>query len=130
VQVFENLMQRFPAIDGVVSANDDMAVGVVEALDSAGRGGRTKVVGVDVIPDAAAQIKQGKMFASADYSGHDQGYLAVKALVKHLRGEKVPSEIVLPVKIATQGNIDPWLLPPEQRPVPNWDQVVAGQSRS
>ena len=31
VQVFENLMQRFPQIDGVVSANDDMAVGIAEA---------------------------------------------------------------------------------------------------
>ncbi len=35
VQVFENLMQRFPQIDGVVCANDDMAVGVAEALASA-----------------------------------------------------------------------------------------------
>ena len=129
IQVFENLMQRFPHIDGVVSANDDMAVGIVEALQGASRGDKTKVVGVDVIPDAAALIKEGKMFASADYSGHDQGYLAVKAMVKHLRGEKVPSEIILPVKIATKENIDPWLAPPEQRPVPNWDQVVASQRK-
>jgi len=129
IQVFENLMQRFPQIDGVVSANDDMAVGIAEALQGAGRGDKTKVVGVDVIPDAAALIKEGKMFASADYSGHDQGYLAIKAMVKHLRGEKVPSEIILPVKIATQDNIDPWLAPPEQRPVPNWDEVAAAQRK-
>jgi len=129
IQVFENLMQRFPQIDGVVSANDDMAVGIAEALQGAGRGDKTKVVGVDVIPDAAALIKEGKMFASADYSGHDQGYLAIKAMVKHLRGEKVPSEIILPVKIATKDNIDPWLAPPEQRPVPNWDEVVAAQRK-
>src|SRR5690606_33825963 len=44
-QVFENLMQRFPEIDAVVSANDDMAVGIVEALHAAGRGGQKKVVG-------------------------------------------------------------------------------------
>ena len=129
IQVFENLMQRFPQIDGVVSANDDMAVGIAEALQGAGRGDKTKVVGVDVIPDAAALIKEGKMFASADYSGHDQGYLAIKAMVKHLRGEKVPSEIILPVKIATKDNIDPWLAPPEQRPVPNWDEVVAARRK-
>ena len=122
-------MQRFPQIDGVVSANDDMAVGIAEALQGAGRGDKTKVVGVDVIPDAAALIKEGKMFASADYSGHDQGYLAIKAMVKHLRGEKVPSEIILPVKIATKDNIDPWLAPPEQRPVPNWDEVVSAQRK-
>jgi ribose transport system substrate-binding protein len=127
VQVFENLMQAHPQIDGVVSANDDMAVGVVEALEAAGRGGETLVVGVDVIPDAAALIKEGRMFASGDYSGHDQGYLAVKAAVKHLRGEPVPEQIILPVVLAKEDNIDPWLLPPEERPVPDWDAVVAAQ---
>ncbi len=64
VQVFENLMQRFPQIDGVFCANDDMAVGVAEALESAGRGGKTKVVGIDAIPDGAAAILSGKMLAS------------------------------------------------------------------
>ena len=127
VQVFENLMQAHPVIDGVVSANDDMAVGIVEALEAAGRGGQTLVVGVDVIPDAAALIKEGKMFASGDYSGHDQGYLAVQAAVRHLRGEAVPQQIILPVVIAKQDNVDPWLLTPEERPVPNWDAVVAAQ---
>jgi ribose transport system substrate-binding protein len=127
VQVFENLMQRYPQIDAVVSANDDMAVGVVEALNAAGRGGKTLVVGVDVIPDAAALIKEGKMFASADYSLHDQAYIATYALAKHLRGEKVPSKIILPVKIATKDNIDAWRMKMEDRATPNWAAVVAHQ---
>jgi ribose transport system substrate-binding protein len=128
VQVIENLMQRFPAFDAVVSANDDMAVGVVETLAAAGRADKTLVTGIDVIPDAAALIRDGKMFASADYSLHDQAYLAVKAMVRHLRGEKAPpQQILLPVKIATRDNIAPWLRPPEERPVPDWDQVVAAQ---
>ena len=38
VKVFENLMQRYPEIDAVVCANDDMAVGVAETLAAAGRG--------------------------------------------------------------------------------------------
>ena len=126
VQLMENLMQRFPEIDGVMAANDDMAVGIVEALTAAGRAEQTKVVGVDVIPDAAQLIKEGRMFASADYSGHDQAYIAVTAAAKHLRGEEVPAEIILPVTIVTQDNVDPWLLTPEERPVPDWDKVTAG----
>lgn len=128
VQVFENLMQRFPQIDGVMSANDDMAVGVVEALNAAGRGGKTKVVGIDAIPDAAASIKAGGMLASADFSGHDQAYLAVTAAVKHLRGEKLPKEIMLPVTIVTQKNVDGWLKPVEERAVPDWNKAVKGSS--
>jgi len=123
-QVFENLMQRFPEIDGVVSANDDMAVGVVEALHAAGRGGKTKVVGIDGIPDAIQAIADGKMFATVDFSGHDQSYLAVQAAVRTLKGEKVPPEILLPVFIIDKGNVAKVARTPEERPVPSWDKTV------
>jgi ABC-type sugar transport system substrate-binding protein len=107
-----------------VSANDDMAVGIVEALHAAGRGGKTKVVGIDGIPDAIQAIAEGKMFATADYSGHDQGYLAMQASVRHLRGEKIPKEILLPVFIIDKSNVDKVARTPEDRPVPSWDKVV------
>jgi ribose transport system substrate-binding protein len=129
VQVFENLMQRFPAIDGVMCANDDMAVGVAEALAAAGRGGKTKVVGVDAIPDGAAAIMDGKMLATADFSGHDQGYLAVTAAVKHLRGEKIPKEIILPVVIVNKDNAKAWTVPLEEKSAPSWDRVVKAQKK-
>ena len=129
-QVFENIMQRLPVIDAVVAANDDMAVGIVEALIAGGRGDKTVVSGVDVISDAASLIRDGKMFASADYSLHDQAYLATHALAKHLKGEKIIPTIILPVKIATKDNIAPWLKPVEERPTPNWAEVIAAQKRS
>jgi ribose transport system substrate-binding protein len=129
VQVFENLMQRFPVIDGVVCANDDMAVGVAEALAAAGRGGKTKVVGIDAIPDGVAAIVSGRMQASADYSGHDQGYLATVAAIRHLRGEKLPKDIALPVVIVEQSNAKPWSVPVEEKPVPDWNKVVQSQKK-
>ena len=129
VQVFENLMQRFPVIDGVFCANDDMAVGVAEALVAAGRGGKTAVVGIDAIPDGAAAILKGQMLASADFSGHDQGFLAVTAAAKYLRGEKIPKEIALPVVIVDKTNARGWTVPVEEKAVPDWDKVVAAQKK-
>jgi ribose transport system substrate-binding protein len=127
VQVFENLMQRFPEIDAVVSANDDMAVGIAEALAAAGRGGKTKVIGIDGIPDATAAIAAGKMFATADFSGHDQSYLAVTAAVRHLRKQPVPKEIQLPIVIIDKNNVQGFMKTPEERAVPNWDKTAAAQ---
>ncbi|HKQ30591.1 MAG TPA: sugar ABC transporter substrate-binding protein [Burkholderiales bacterium] len=127
VQVFENLMQSHPVIDGVMCANDDMAVGVAEALAAAGRGDKTKVVGIDAIPDGAAAILAGKMLATADFSGHDQGYLAVTAAVKHLRGEKIPKEIILPVLIVNKDNAKAWTVSVEEKQVPSWDRVIKTQ---
>ncbi len=123
-QVFENLMQRFPEIDAVVCANDDMAVGVVEILASAGRGGKTKVVGIDGITDAIQAIADGKMFATVDFSGHDQSYLAVQAAVRHLKGEKLPEQILLPVFIIDKDNVSKVARTPEERPTPSWDKAV------
>jgi ribose transport system substrate-binding protein len=129
VQVFENLMQRFPVIDGVFCANDDMAVGVAEALVAAGRGGKTLVVGIDAIPDGAAAILKGQMLASADFSGHDQGFLAVTAAARYLKGEKLPKEISLPVVIVDKSNAKGWTVPVEEKAVPDWDKVVAAQKK-
>jgi ribose transport system substrate-binding protein len=127
VQVFENLMQRFPVIDAVVCANDDMAVGIAEALIAAGRGEKTKVVGIDGIPDATAAIAAGKMYATADFSGHDQAYLAVTAAVRNLRNQPVPKDITLPVVIVDKGNVQNFLKTPEERAAPNWDKYTSGQ---
>ena len=128
VQVFENLMQRFPVIDAVVSANDDMAVGIAEALAAAGRGGKTKVIGIDGIPDATAAIAAGKMFATADFSGHDQAYLAVTAAVRNLRGQPVPKEMILPVVIVNKDNVNRFMKTPEDRDPPDWNTYASGKA--
>jgi ribose transport system substrate-binding protein len=128
VQVFENLMQRFPVIDAIVCANDDMAVGIAEALIAAGRGGQARVVGIDGIPDATAAIAAGKMFATADFSGHDQAYLAVTAAVRHLRKQPVPKDVSLPVVIIDKSNVQTFMRTPEERAVPSWDKSISGKA--
>ena len=127
VQVFENLMQRFPVIDAVFCANDDMAVGIAEALAAAGRGGKTGVVGVAGIPDGTAAVAAGRMFATADFSGHDQAYLGVTAAVRQLRKQPVPKEIILPVVIVSKDNVKNFMKTPEDRDPPDWNKFAAGQ---
>lgn len=85
------------------------------------------MVGIDAIPDGVAAIVSGKLHASADYSGHDQGYLATAAAIRHLRGEKMPKEIRLPVAIVEKTNAKPWTLPVEDKPAPDWAKVVQSQ---
>lgn len=128
VQVFENIMQRYPDIDAVVSANDDMAVGIAEALAAANRLAKTKVIGIDGIPDATAAIAAGKMFATADFSGHDQAYLAMTAAVRSLRKQPVPKEIILPIVIIDKQNVTAFMKTPEERAVPSWDKAVSAKA--
>ena len=48
--VMTNFLTKYKDIQGVMAANDSMALGVVKALDASGQSGKIKVVGFDNIP--------------------------------------------------------------------------------
>jgi ribose transport system substrate-binding protein len=64
LQVMENLIQSNPQIDGVLAANDAMAMGAIEALDGANR--KAQVIGINGTKEAVDAIKAGKLLASGD----------------------------------------------------------------
>jgi erythritol transport system substrate-binding protein len=63
-QKMETILQGTPDIQGVISANDTMAMGIVAALVGAGRED-VIVVGFDGSPDALASIRAGQLRATA-----------------------------------------------------------------
>ncbi len=116
LQVMENLMQSHPQIDGVLAANDPMAVGAIEALDGAGRKGL--VVGINGSKEAVELIKSGKLLATGDFNGFIQGCLGVEIAVRHLRKQPTPKEIILKPVVIDKTNYQPYETPIEQRKCP------------
>jgi erythritol transport system substrate-binding protein len=57
----QSLLQANPDIMGVISGNDEMALGAVAALKEAGKLSQVKVGGFDGSPDAVAAIKAGEL---------------------------------------------------------------------
>lgn len=57
----QNLLQAHPDINGVISGNDEMALGAIAALKEAGKLSGIKVGGFDGSPDAVAAIKAGDL---------------------------------------------------------------------
>jgi erythritol transport system substrate-binding protein len=57
----QSLLQAHPDIIGVISGNDEMALGAIAALKEAGKLATVKVGGFDGSPDAVAAIKSGEM---------------------------------------------------------------------
>jgi len=57
----QSLLQAHPDIIGVISGNDEMALGAVAALKEAGKLSSIKVGGFDGSPDAVAAIKAGEL---------------------------------------------------------------------
>lgn len=60
-QKMQSLLQANPDIIGVISGNDEMALGAIAALKEAGKLDQVKVGGFDGSPDAVAAIKAGEM---------------------------------------------------------------------
>jgi ribose transport system substrate-binding protein len=106
---------------GCLAANDVMALGALDALRAAGR--RAAVAGVNAIPEAVAAIRRGEMLATADFNAMHMASLATECAARHLRGERVPERIELPVEIVDRQNCRSWDLPYEARPLPTLEDI-------
>lgn len=60
-QKMQSMLQANPDIVGVISGNDEMALGAIAALKEAGKLDQVKVGGFDGSPDAVAAVKAGEM---------------------------------------------------------------------
>jgi ribose transport system substrate-binding protein len=109
------------APDACLAANDVMALGVLDALETLKL--QSTVVGVNAIPEAIQAIACGRLLASADFNAMQIAYLATECALRHLGGEAVPARINLQVQIVTQQNYRAWDLPYEQRPVITLDML-------
>jgi ribose transport system substrate-binding protein len=122
------LLREGVRFDAVLAANDDMAIGMISALDEAGAS--ATVVGVNAIPEAITAIKEDKLLATVDFNSKDMATIATEALLRYLRGEKVPPEIMLPVQIVDASNYSGWDKPFEQRPDIAWEAAVRAEPSS
>jgi ribose transport system substrate-binding protein len=121
--LMNNWIRKFPQIDGVLAANDPMALG---ALDSLGPNRRTAlIVGINASRDAADLIKSGQMVASGDYNGFIEGCVAAQLAIRLIRKEAVPKEAMLRTIVVDKSNAEPYTLPVEKRPCPTVDAAVA-----
>ena len=122
-EAFAQLLVQHDDIDAVLAANDIMAIGVLDALQAAGRS--ATVVGVNAIPQAVTAIREGRMLATADFNAMQMCALATECALRHLRGEAVPAEIELPVGIVHAGNAAQWDLPYAARPLKTLAECLA-----
>jgi ribose transport system substrate-binding protein len=121
-RVMEKFLGEYPQIDAVLSANDGMAIGALEALKQANR--TAIVVGINGILPAVKLIETGAILASVDFNMFKIGCTATRAAIRHLKGEPLPKKIMLPAEIIDRSNYKAWLVPVDQRACPEWSEVV------
>ena len=100
-----NLLTQHPDVQGIMAANDSMALGVVKAIDAAGRSGKVQVVGFDNIPAVQKLVKEGKVLATIDQFGPDMAANCIKTGFRMKKGEKLHGWIKTPVSLVTAETI-------------------------
>jgi ribose transport system substrate-binding protein len=121
-RVMEKFLAEHPQIDAVLSANDGMALGALEALKETNR--TSIVIGINGILPAVKQIEIGAMLATVDFNMFKIGCVAIRAAVRHLKREPLPEKVMLPAEIIDKTNYKAWLVPVDQRACPEWTEVV------
>jgi ribose transport system permease protein len=105
--VAENLLQAHPEVDAVFAANDEMALGALEAVDAAQRLDEVAIVGFDAIPDALDNIRAGRLLGSVAQFPSEMGRLGVQHATALVRdGVVPPPQILTKVEIIDLDNIE------------------------
>ena len=102
MSVMENMLQANSDIQAVFAANDEMALGAVEAISGAGKD--ILVVGFDATDDAIEAIKAGRMAATIAQQPELIGSTAVANAMKLINGETIEKSIPVEVTLITKDN--------------------------
>lgn len=95
-------------IDAVLSNNDEMALGAIEALEEAGIGD-VVVIGVDGIPEALGAIRDGRMTGTVFQDPGLQGRGAIGIAVRALRGKSQAQNFILPSELITAKTVEKYM---------------------
>jgi ribose transport system substrate-binding protein len=121
-QTMRDFLRAYPQIDGVLAANDPMAIGANEALKAAGK--KALVVGINASAEVLEFIKSGEILASGDYNGYIQGCLGAEIAYRHLHKQDAPKEVILKSVVIDKSNYQPYETPMDKRTCPTLDSIA------
>jgi inositol transport system substrate-binding protein len=102
-----NWLSKGLKYDAVVSNNDEMAIGAIQAMKAAGIDTKKAIVGgVDATQDALASMKAGDEKVTVFQDAAGQGSGAINAALEVIAGKSVDKKIYVPFQLVTPDNMD------------------------
>ena len=78
--------------DVIVAANDDMALGAIEAVKGKGIADKVKVIGFDALPEALGAVRDGALAGTVEQFPGGQSRKAMQIMVDYLKTKQEPAE--------------------------------------
>jgi ribose transport system substrate-binding protein len=125
-ELMKAMLKANPAqqIDGILAANDAMALGAIEAFKDAKKK-LPPIVGINASKEAVDLIKAGEMLASGDYNGLVEGCLGAEIAIRTLHKQPVPKEVMAKTAVVDKANYQAYEIPAERRPCPTLESMAA-----
>ncbi|MFI7602972.1 substrate-binding domain-containing protein [Actinoplanes sp. NPDC049681] len=101
-----NIMQAHPDLAGFFVANDDMGLGVAQAVANAGKTGKIHIISVDGNKDALTAVKSGGLDATVAQYPYAIGLMGMEACQAAATGKTLPANVEAPVELVTKENAD------------------------
>lgn len=111
-EVMEQFLKKFPTIDVIVSQNDDMTFGVLQALEdngmTTGVNGDVALISFDAVHDALELVAEGVINVDIECNP-EQGEYIMELIRRLEEGETVEKEYCVEEKVFTQENVEAYL---------------------
>lgn len=109
MQTTEDWIQTFPHFDGLVAANDQMALGALQALKGADRAKGVLISGIDGLPDTLKAVADGDIAQTIFQNAKAEADAAFSVLEDIKAGKPAPKEKLVPFEPVTKDNVNQYL---------------------
>ncbi|MFV1979638.1 MAG: substrate-binding domain-containing protein [Rhodothermia bacterium] len=106
LQVSQNLLNRFPEVEGIFTPNESSTQGMLRALQTAGRAGQVRLVGFDNNEVLLEGLRTGQIDGLTLQDPFDMGYRGVKTAVAILNGQPVEKQVDTRMMMVTPDNLN------------------------
>jgi ribose transport system substrate-binding protein len=106
VKQAEDVLVANPDLAAIYTANDDVALGAMQAVNAANRKGKTLVTGMNGVPPALRAVKDENLAMTIELNPVEWGRLGVDVLATFLKGDKVEPRVFIKHIIIDNSNID------------------------
>ena len=102
----EDALVAHADLKAIYTANDDVALGAMQAVLAANRAGATIVTGMNGVPPALRAVKDGNIAMTVELNPVEWGRLGVDVLATYLKGDKVEPRVFIKHVIIDKTNVD------------------------
>jgi D-allose transport system substrate-binding protein len=104
--VSEAILEKEPDLKAFFCANDVMALGVADAVQTYPGHPEIVIVGVDLTPESREAIRRGMMAASVAFSPRSVARVVLGAVDRIMTGEELEKGFAVTSRLVSRENVD------------------------